>query len=68
MDVRLFTGIQFCDVGLALGSKDNMTVLVVKFETQKVGPGGGVTARRQLRNKDASNVYSEKNNSQLGYA
>jgi len=26
-----------------------MTVLVVQLETQKIGDGGGVVARRQLR-------------------
>jgi hypothetical protein len=37
------------DVCLAMGSKDNMTALVLKFDGQKVGSGGGVMARRQLR-------------------
>ena len=40
---------QFCDVCLRMGSKDNMTALVVKMEAQKIGSGGGVMARRQLR-------------------
>lgn len=40
---------EMCDTGLRMGSKDNMTSIVVKFEGQKVKQGGGVTARRQLR-------------------
>ena len=51
---------QFCDLGLSLGSKDNMTALVVKFEAQKVGSGGGVRARRQFRNADPSGSTNEK--------
>lgn len=41
--------LQLLDVCLQLGSKDNMTALVVKFKPQVVGEGGGVTARRQAR-------------------
>lgn len=41
--------LQVVDLCLSLGSKDNMTALVVKFPAQKVGEGGGVQARRQLR-------------------
>lgn len=41
---------EFCDTCLSMGSKDNMTAIVVKFEGQKVGTGGGVTARRAQRN------------------
>jgi hypothetical protein len=52
--------LQFCDLGLSLGSKDNMTALVIKFEAQKVGSGGGVRARRQLRNAAPSDSMSEK--------
>lgn len=37
------------DLCLSLGSKDNMTALVVKFPAQKVGEGGGVKARRHVR-------------------
>lgn len=41
---------ELCDVCLAFGSKDNMTVLIVKFAGQKIGDGGGgVMARRQRR-------------------
>lgn len=40
---------QICDFCLALGSKDNMTALVVKFPAQKIGEGGGVLARREHR-------------------
>ena len=32
-----------------MGSKDNMTVLVVKLTAQKIGDGGGILARRHLR-------------------
>lgn len=32
-----------------MGSKDNMTAIVIKFEGQKIGQGGGVIARRKLR-------------------
>ena len=39
---------------LQMGSKDNMTACVIKFEGQKIGQGGGVTARRQAR--DAANA------------
>lgn len=42
---------EFCDIGLALGSKDNMTALVIQLEAQPVdSTGGGVLARRQARN------------------
>jgi hypothetical protein len=44
---------QFCDVGLSMGSKDNMTVLIVKLPAQKIGEGGGVLARRQLRDSES---------------
>jgi len=42
-----------------MGSKDNMTVLIVKFSAQKVGAGGGVQARRQLRNSTPANEEGE---------
>jgi hypothetical protein len=45
---------QVLDLGLAMGSKDNMTALVIKFDGQKVGSGGGVMARRQLRDMMSS--------------
>jgi hypothetical protein len=35
-----------------MGSKDNMTALVVKMTAQKAGHGGGVIARRQLRESE----------------
>jgi len=41
---------EFCDQCLSIGSKDNMTAIVVKFEGQKIGNGGGVSARRAQRN------------------
>ena len=34
---------------MILGSKDNMTALVVKFPAQVIGEGGGVTERRIIR-------------------
>lgn len=34
---------------LSMGSKDNMTSLIVKFPAQTIGEGGGITARRQKR-------------------
>lgn len=37
------------DMCLMMGSKDNMTALVLQFEAQKVGEGGGVAARRKER-------------------
>lgn len=40
---------EMCDICLELGSKDNMTTLVVKFPSQAVGQGGGVKARRERR-------------------
>ena len=46
-----------------MGSKDNMTTLVIKFPAQKVGSGGGVLARRQLRDAAANNNNSD---SQIG--
>jgi len=36
-----------------MGSKDNMTALVIKLDAQKVGDGGGVLARRQQRDAEA---------------
>ena len=41
---------QVLDLCLSMGSKDNMTTLVIKFPAQSVGTGGGVTARRQASN------------------
>ena len=37
------------DICLMLGSKDNMTALVLQFDAQKIGDGGGVLARRKMR-------------------
>lgn len=45
--------LKMLDHCLALGSKDNMTSLVVKFPAQKLGEGGGVAARRQARDSGA---------------
>lgn len=56
---------QVCDLCLSMGSKDNMTALVVKFPAEKPGTGGGVLARRQLRN-EAFNKSNPSNNSDLG--
>jgi len=41
------------DICLRRGSKDNMTILVVKLEAQKIGGGGGVLARRERREAEA---------------
>ena len=35
-----------------MGSKDNMTALIIKLPAQKIGEGGGVLARRQLRDSE----------------
>lgn len=40
---------EMLDCCLDMGSKDNMTALVIKFDGQTIGQGGGVLARRQLR-------------------
>ena len=57
-----------CDLCLSMGSKDNMTALVVKFPAEKPGSGGGVLARRQLRNDvfNKSNSSHNNNNGDLG--
>lgn len=52
---------EVCDCCLGIGSKDNMTALVVKLEAQTVGNGGGVEARRAVRQTQA-----EKRASGLG--
>jgi serine/threonine protein phosphatase PrpC len=40
---------ELLDTCLMMGSKDNMTALILQFEAQKIGTGGGVAARRQER-------------------
>uniref|UniRef100_A0A7S2U5T7 protein-serine/threonine phosphatase n=2 Tax=Attheya septentrionalis TaxID=420275 RepID=A0A7S2U5T7_9STRA len=45
------------DECLIRGSKDNMTTLVVKFNAQQIGEGGGVKARREL--KEAATAAQE---------
>jgi hypothetical protein len=57
-----------CDLCLSMGSKDNMTALVVKLPAEKPGTGGGVLARRQLRNEafNKSNNSSNNNGGDLG--
>ena len=42
-----------------MGSKDNMTALVIKFDAQKVGDGGGVLARRQQRESESNENKGE---------
>jgi hypothetical protein len=37
-----------------MGSKDNMTVAVIKLPAQNIGEGGGVMARRQLREAESA--------------
>jgi hypothetical protein len=48
-----------------MGSKDNMTALILQFEAQKIGTGGGVAARRQEReeaeNPNHSSTQEGKN-------
>jgi hypothetical protein len=51
--------LKFCDVGLYMGSKDNMTALIVKLSAQVIGQGGGVLGRRQQRD-------AEKNGNKSG--
>ena len=45
---------EVCDCCLGIGSKDNMTTLVVKLEAQTIGTGGGVKARRATRQTASS--------------
>jgi serine/threonine protein phosphatase PrpC len=53
------------DTCLMMGSKDNMTALILQFEAQKIGTGGGVAARRQEReeaeNPNHSSTQEGKN-------
>ena len=51
--------LQVCDVALHRGSKDNMTVLTVKFPAQKTGTGGGVLARRTTRDAEQKEARKE---------
>lgn len=48
------------DMCLMMGSKDNMTALVLQFEAQEVGKGGGVSARRKQR-EEAENAEGASN-------
>ena len=41
--------IKVIDVCLKKGSRDNMTVLILKFPSQVIGEGGGVWKRRKRR-------------------
>jgi hypothetical protein len=43
---------QVLDLCLRMGSKDNMTALILKFPAQKIGEGGGVLARRRQREEE----------------
>jgi hypothetical protein len=58
LTLRIVHFAQILDLGLAMGSKDNMTALVIKFDGQKVGLGGGVVARRQLRDTSSKDGES----------
>jgi len=49
---------EILDVCLEKGSKDNMTALLVKFPSQKIGEGSGVAERRRLR-KEAKEKHEE---------
>jgi serine/threonine protein phosphatase PrpC len=57
---------QLCDLCLSMGSKDNMTALVVKFPAQTSGPGGGVLARRQLRDEAVQSSNSSSGGGTYG--
>lgn len=46
---------EMCDICLSMGSKDNMTAIVIKFDGQKIGQGGGVMRRRQIRDSETEN-------------
>jgi hypothetical protein len=50
---------QVLDTCLRLGSKDNMTALVVKFKAQAIGSGEGVLGRRKER-EDKGNDGSDE--------
>lgn len=54
------------DICLDRGSKDNMTALIVKMPAQKIGIGGGVKARRQVRAEEEKkrNLQLENDGSQ----
>jgi serine/threonine protein phosphatase PrpC len=54
---------ELCDVCLGMGSKDNMTALVVQLEGQTVGTGGGVLARRQLRDSSDTSHHQARGSS-----
>jgi chromosome condensin MukBEF MukE localization factor len=55
--VKLSSGflsiIKLLDMCLTMGSKDNMTALVIRFPAEKIGEGGGVKARRDKREATA---------------
>jgi serine/threonine protein phosphatase PrpC len=40
---------EILDMSLKKGSRDNMTIIVVKFPGQCIGTGGGVMKRRRQR-------------------
>mmetsp|Transcript_16286 Transcript_16286/g.23953 ORF Transcript_16286/g.23953 Transcript_16286/m.23953 type:complete len:432 (+) Transcript_16286:47-1342(+) len=40
---------ELLDMCLSMGSKDNMTSIIIKFPAQEIGEGGGVMARREKR-------------------
>ena len=43
-----------------MGSKDNMTALILKFPAQEIGDGGGVAARRAMRHFAAQTDEEEE--------
>jgi hypothetical protein len=45
-----------------------MTALIVKFDAQTIGAGGGVTARRQLRDGDGNEKETEQAGGAQGHA
>jgi len=50
---------ELLDTCLRLGSKDNMTSLIIRLPALKIGEGGGVEARRQQL-KEAKGAQNEK--------
>jgi len=44
-----FVAEELVDTCLGMGSKDNMTCIIIRFPAQEIGNGGGVRSRRQKR-------------------
>jgi serine/threonine protein phosphatase PrpC len=56
------------DLCLHLGSKDNMTALIVRMPAQSIGIGGGVKARRQKREEAAKAELLNQQSESPGYS